>query len=35
MSHNIHIVYLLCKHMKCGLWVVAIHAVANYGSLQY
>jgi len=35
MSHNIHKVYLLYKHMKCGLWVVAIHAVANYGNLQY
>jgi len=29
MSHNIHIVYLLCKHMKCGVWVLAIHAVAT------
>jgi len=35
MSHNIHKVYSLCKHMKCGLWVLAIHAVANYGNLQY
>jgi hypothetical protein len=35
MSHNIHKVCLLCKHMKCGLWVEAIFAVANCGNVQY
>lgn len=35
MSHNIHKVYFLCKHMKCVLWVATMHAVANYGNLQH
>jgi len=35
IPHNIHKVCLLCKHMKCGLWVGVIFAVANCGNLQY
>jgi hypothetical protein len=35
MSHKINKVYLLCEHMKYGLRVIAIRAVANYGNFQY
>ena len=35
MSQNIQKVYLLSRHMKFGLLVVAVHAVANFGNLQY
>jgi hypothetical protein len=31
-SYNIPIVYLLCKRMKCGLWMIATYAIANYGT---